>query len=68
MLLLALVLASATFYVVIVYAPLGQFLCPVFLGPVWKTSSEAVFYVGAAVAIASGLLILQGKTPQNQYL
>ena len=47
---------------------LGQFLCPVFLGPVWKTSSEAVFYVGAAVAIASGVLILQGKTPQNQYL
>jgi predicted MFS family arabinose efflux permease len=46
---------------------LGQFLSPVFLGPIWKTSGAAVFYVAAAVAIASGVLcFLQGKTPQNQ--
>lgn len=30
---------------------LGQFLSPVFLGPVWKNSGEVVFYVAGAVGI-----------------
>jgi len=46
---------------------LGQFMSPVFLGPVWKNSGETVFYVAAAVAIASGVLsLLQGKSLQNR--
>lgn len=45
---------------------LGQFLCPVFLGPVWKTSGEVVFYVGAAVAIANCALILSSKGIRNE--
>lgn len=47
---------------------LGQFLCPVFLGFVWKTSSEAVFYVAAAVAIACGVVSFLHKLPPNQSL
>lgn len=44
---------------------LGQFLSPVFLGPVWKSSGEVVFYVAAAVAITTAFLsLLQGKTRQ----
>lgn len=31
---------------------LGQFLSPVFLGPIWKTGGETVFYVAAALATA----------------
>ncbi len=46
---------------------LGQFLSPIFLGSVWKTSGEAVFYVAAAVAIISGVLsLLQDKSSQTQ--
>ncbi len=42
---------------------LGQFLSPVFLGPVWKSSGEAVFYVAGAVGIViSFLSFLSQKT------
>ena len=44
------------------FSSIGQFLSPVFLGPVWKASGEAVFHVAAGVAIAVGVLsLLQGK-------
>lgn len=45
------------------FSSIGQFLSPVFLGPVWKSSGEAVFYVAAVVAIALSVLsLLQSKT------
>ncbi len=47
-------------------ASLGQFLSPIFLGPVWKYTGTTVFYVGAAVALATGLLsLLQGKSSRS---
>ncbi|NET37038.1 MAG: MFS transporter [Cyanothece sp. SIO1E1] len=43
-------------------ASIGQFMSPIFLGPIWKNAGEAVFYVGGGVAIAIGLLnLLQDK-------
>lgn len=44
---------------------LGQFLSPLLLGPVWKYSGIAVFFVGAGVAIAVGLLSFTCRTPHT---
>ncbi|WP_088242586.1 MFS transporter [Calothrix rhizosoleniae] len=47
---------------------LGQFLSPVFLGPVWKYGGISVFYVGAAVAIMMAILTLkQEKALRRKY-
>lgn len=43
-------------------ASLGQFLSPIFLGPIWKHGGITVFYVGAVVALVTGILsLMQGK-------
>ncbi|MDJ0732997.1 MAG: MFS transporter [Nostocaceae cyanobacterium] len=45
---------------------LGQFLSPVFLGPVWKYGGVSVFYVGAGVSIMTAILTLkQDKALRN---
>jgi MFS transporter, ACDE family, multidrug resistance protein len=45
---------------------LGQFLSPIFLGPVWKHSGITVFYVGAFVAIVTAVLsLIQVKPSQD---
>ncbi len=45
---------------------LGQFLSPVFLGPLWKYGGATVFYVGAAVSIITAILALkQDKALRN---
>ncbi|MDJ0616638.1 MAG: MFS transporter [Calothrix sp. MO_192.B10] len=45
---------------------LGQFLSPVFLGPLWKHGGITVFYVGAAVSIITAILALkQDKALRN---
>ena len=35
---------------------LGQFLSPLFLGPVWKNGGISVFYVGAVVSLVTAIL------------
>lgn len=35
---------------------LGQFLSPLFLGPVWKYGGTSVFYVGALVSLVTAIL------------
>lgn len=44
---------------------LGQFLSPIFLGPVWKHSGITVFYVGAFVAIVTAVLSLLQVKPSK---
>lgn len=47
-------------------ASLGQFLSPIFLGPIWKHGGITVFYVGAVVALVTGVLsLMQGKVSQD---
>lgn len=45
---------------------LGQFLSPLLLGPLWKSYGIAVFFVGAGVAIAIGVLCLIRRSTQSQ--
>jgi predicted MFS family arabinose efflux permease len=45
---------------------LGQFLSPIFLGPVWKHSGITVFYVGAFVAIVTAVLSLIQIKPSQE--
>jgi MFS transporter, ACDE family, multidrug resistance protein len=46
---------------------LGQFLSPVFLGSVGKTAGALMFYLAAAVAIATEILsFLQVNTAKNE--
>lgn len=48
------------------FSSLGQFLSPIFLGPVWKHSGITVFYVGAFVAIVTAVLsLIQVKPSQD---